>query len=65
MMMIVFNVIIMSFLPYYTILGFLQATDADLGVFGEIKYELYGSGISKYVIRYNDTWNLELILPNS
>ena len=40
-------------LSYHSILCFLQATDADLGVFGDIKYELYGSGISKYVIPYD------------
>lgn len=44
-------------LSYHTVLCFLQATDADLGLFGEIKYELYGSGISKYVTRCYDVDN--------
>lgn len=46
-------------LSYHTVLCCFQATDADLGVFGEIKYELYGSGISKYVTLCNDVDNID------
>ncbi|XP_015749275.1 PREDICTED: protocadherin Fat 4-like, partial [Acropora digitifera] len=41
--------------PIDFVVGTVKATDADLGVFGEIKYELYGSGISNFKVDSNGT----------
>ncbi|XP_074606157.1 cadherin-23-like isoform X2 [Acropora palmata] len=41
--------------PIDFVVGTVEATDADLGVFVEIKYELYGSGISNFRVDSNGT----------